>query len=236
MQSAAPNAREQQILMLWERGAGLNRWARDDALLAAIGVQSDRLGPRNSALLSLRSRLFDRPWPLKSCCPECGTECEFEADSSGLAEALLALPLAEEADVEINGQKIHLRVPTARDIRILSMKDRDGAVCALLGLCISPPCVPEYFDSDALVELSTHLERLDPGALVSFALSCPACHHAWSSDIDVGEAVWSEVQRAAERIFVEIDVLARAYGWTEADVLDMSAIRRAAYLQLAGIA
>jgi hypothetical protein len=46
--------------------------------------------------------------------------------------------------------------------------------------------------------------------------------------------LWVELQRAAERTFVEIDALARAYGWAEKDVLGMSAMRRAAYLQLAG--
>jgi hypothetical protein len=235
MQSAAPDTREQQILMLWERGAGLNRWARDEALLGAIGLQPARLGARNAELLSLRSALFDHAWPLKSRCPQCGTDCEFEADSASLAEAVRALTVTEEAIVEIDGEQIRLRAPTAADLRTISTSpDREAAARSLLALCVSPERRLDRFDIGALTELGAHLENLDPGAIVSFALSCPECRHEWSSDIDVGEALWVELQRAAERTFVEIDALARAYGWAEKDVLGMSAMRRAAYLQLAG--
>jgi hypothetical protein len=68
--------------------------------------------------------------------------------------------------------------------------------------------------------------------VVSFDLACPACGHAWHSTFDVGEALWAEVQRAAEQSLLEVDALARAYGWTEAEVMALSPVRRAAYLQL----
>jgi hypothetical protein len=86
----------------------------------------------------------------------------------------------------------------------------------------------------ALDELDAYLERLEPGAIVSFALRCPACDHGWSAAIDVGEALWAELQHAAERFLIEVDALARAYGWTERDVFHLSPTRRAAYLQLVG--
>ncbi|HXJ01481.1 MAG TPA: hypothetical protein VNH44_09665 [Micropepsaceae bacterium] len=236
MPSPAPDTREQRILLLWERGIGLNRWARDEALLAALGPPPARLGQRNAALLSLRSTLFDRAWPLVTRCPECGTDCEFEADSAALADKVGMLETAEETIVELGGEQIVLRAPTADDLRRISTQE-DQAVAArsLLALCVSPPRAADSFDDHALTELGAHLENLDPGAMVSFTLSCPACLHVWSSDIDVGEALWAELQRAAEQTFVEIDALARAYGWRETDVLGMSAVRRAAYLQLAGL-
>jgi hypothetical protein len=235
MHSPAREAREHRILMLWECAVRLNRWARDDALLDAVGNRPEGLGARNAALLSLRSALFDRGWPLLSRCPECGTICEFEADSVSLADALQGLFVADETMVEAGGEQIRLRAPTAADLRAIStFADQDAAARFLLALCVSPARAAESFDPAQLAELGTHLERLDPGALVSFALSCPACRHDWSAPVDVGEALWGELQRAAEKIFVEIDVLARTYGWTEQDVLSMSAIRRAAYLQLAG--
>ncbi len=39
-------------------------------------------------------------------------------------------------------------------------------------------------------------------------------------------------KRAAEQSLVEVDALARAYGWTEAEIMQLSPTRRAAYLQL----
>jgi hypothetical protein len=44
--------------------------------------------------------------------------------------------------------------------------------------------------------------------------------------------LWQKVQLAAERLLLDIDTLARAYGWTESDVLRLSPVRRAAYVQM----
>jgi hypothetical protein len=235
MHSPAREAREHRILMLWECAVRLKRWARDDALLEAAGNRPEGLGARNAALLSLRSALFDSAWPLLSRCPECGTICEFEADSTDLASALSGLSVGEESVIDAGGEQILLRAPTAADLRAIStLADQGAAARSLLARCVSPVRDGESFDAGQLAELGLELERLDPGALVSFALSCPACRHDWSAAVDVGEALWAELQRAAEKIFVDIDVLARTYGWTEVDVLGLSAVRRAAYLQLAG--
>ena len=68
--------------------------------------------------------------------------------------------------------------------------------------------------------------------MVSFALECPDCGHRWPAPVDVAEALWMEVQRAAERLLAEIDALARAYGWSEEEIVSLSPVRRAAYLQL----
>jgi hypothetical protein len=228
-------AREHRILALWELGVGLHNWARDDALLDAAGTRPESLGARNAALLALRSALFGGVWPLRSRCPQCGTDCEFEADSARVANALRALDAPCEAVAEIDGKEIRLRAPAAADLRSVSeLPDADSAARALLALCVSPERAPESFGRTEMTELGNRLEALDPGSVVSFALSCPACRHDWSAAIDVGGAFWAELQRAAERIFIDIDVLARAYGWTEHITLGMSPVRRAAYLQLAG--
>ena len=80
--------------------------------------------------------------------------------------------------------------------------------------------------------LSRHMEALDPGAGVSFALVCPQCGTCWDAQLDVGELVWQKLRAAAERLLLDVDALARAYGWTEPEVLRLSPVRRAAYLQM----
>jgi hypothetical protein len=82
--------------------------------------------------------------------------------------------------------------------------------------------------------ISARMEALDPNALLSFAVTCPDCAHAWRAPLNVGEAFWTELQTSVERTLLEVDALARAYGWTEPQVLALTATRRAAYLQLAG--
>jgi hypothetical protein len=233
MPSPAPHEREQQILTLWERGVGMGRWEREDALLVADGAAPQALGQRNATLLRLRSALFERAWPLISRCPACGADCEFTVDSLALAEQLDALAAPEQhAVVDCAGQPVELRAPTAADLRAVSLLPAKSAARSLLARCAEGGAPSGDLDDQALAELSSHLEQLDPGALVSFALHCPACDHDWSSDINVAEALWSEVQRAAEHSLLEIDALARAYGWTEHEVLRLSPTRRVAYLQL----
>jgi hypothetical protein len=221
--------RERQILALWERGAGLDRWARDDALLAPDRPVA--LGARNAALLALRSALFPRAWPLRSRCPRCGEECEFAADSVALADTLA--PAAAAADNVGAGGPIALRAPTVEDLHaVAALPDTGDAARALLARCASVDA--DALDAPTRERLEASLEALDPGAVVSFALSCPACTAQWSAVVDVGEALWSELQRTAERALVAVDALARAYGWSEDAVLALSPVRRAAYLQLVG--
>ena len=45
--------------------------------------------------------------------------------------------------------------------------------------------------------------------------------------------LWQKVRAGAERVLLDIDMLARSYGWTEREVLRLSPLRRAAYLQMA---
>jgi len=74
----------------------------------------------------------------------------------------------------------------------------------------------------------------DPLAEVLVDVVCPACDTEFVADLDVGAFVWAEVHGRAQRLLHEVDVLARAYGWTETEVLALGDRRREAYLTLAG--
>ena len=103
---------------------------------------------------------------------------------------------------------------------------------ALLSICLKGEIDISDLDDAGVEALGEALEALDPGALVRFELACPVCAEPWQAAIDIGEAFFLELRHAAERSLLEVDQLARAYGWTEAEVLALSPIRRAAYLQL----
>ena len=71
-----------------------------------------------------------------------------------------------------------------------------------------------------------------PWAEIELNLQCPACRHCWSSLLDIVSFFWSEVSNQVKRLLAEVHLLARAYGWREADILSMSAARRKAYLDM----
>src|SRR5262249_11248813 len=82
-------------------------------------------------------------------------------------------------------------------------------------------------------ELSTRMAALDPQADLLLALECPACGHGWQADLDVGAFVLAEIDAHAARLLGEVHGLARAYGWSAADILALRPARRRRHLQLA---
>lgn len=233
------------LLALWERAAGVAPQDRDDALLSAVHeARPTSLGARNAALLELRSRLFGQAQPLRCNCPRCGAISEFSIDCEGLSRNLL--PAAEASQpqrLEAEGYHVDFRLPDVTDLRAVSSGSaaEAGFVGALLQRCVSrcerddgSGCQPQELPATVAQALSRRMEELEPGASVSFELICPACGESWSAWLDVGAVLWSELQARAERLLLDIDALARAYGWSEAEVLALSPTRRAAYLQLVG--
>ncbi|MCK1393818.1 hypothetical protein IVB29_24045 [Bradyrhizobium sp. 1] len=223
------------MLALWDRAAGRARRQRDDALLAAAGAAAtDSIGAGNAALLSLRTRLFGAPWRLRAACPICHTDCEFMADSAVLADGLAPPTDGAPCRIAIGGRELMLRLPVLSDLAgLAAASDSAAAARLLLARCLGDSsAIP--LDQDTLNKIESELERCDPGAVLAFTLDCPDCGHAWQAVIDIAPALWAEVQAAAERSLLEVDALAREYGWSEAEVLALPHVRRAAYLQLAG--
>lgn len=224
--------RERRILSLWESAVGRPRRQRDEALLGETG-RAQALGARNRAWLAIRTALFGRDWPLRSDCPACLNPCEFVVDVVALAEGLADLPPARDAAiVQRHGRTIELRAPSADDLGDLSGADDVAAAARMLLARCAPGETLAALAEDELAWLGREIESLDPAAVISFALTCPDCDHSWPAAVDVAEALWTEVREAAERSLTEVDALARAYGWDEEQVMSLSAVRRAAYLQL----
>jgi hypothetical protein len=63
-------------------------------------------------------------------------------------------------------------------------------------------------------------------------LRCAACGEAWTEPLDVVSFFVAELDVVARNLLAEVHLLARAYGWREADALALPARRRAAYLEL----
>lgn len=231
------------LLTLWECALGQGASARDDALLRASFKSAEparTLGERNARLMELHARLFEREIELLSHCPACGTMAQFSGDCKALAAQMQPrLDNTAPHRLEAQGHVIEFRLPNSADIAIASSDDNDEDFARLLlDRCVLACTrkgnnVPvRQLPVPVLDALSQHMETLDPGASVSFALECPQCATRWQARLDIGEMVWQKVRAAAERLLLDIDLLARAYGWTEREVLRLKPLRRAAYLQM----
>ena len=82
--------------------------------------------------------------------------------------------------------------------------------------------------------VTERMSQADPQADVKLGLDCPACGHDWLVTFDILSFLWSEIETWAQRMLRDVHILARSYGWREADILAMSAFRRQCYLEMLG--
>ena len=230
------------LLQLWESAIGQAPAARDSALLQAWseGVAPARtLGARNASLMELHARLIGPEMALLSHCPACDGVAQFSGDCEALMAQAPVLDATPSHRLEQQEYVIEFRLPDGADVAASSQSQSDVEFAQhLLDRCVLA-CTREganvpvrELPVPVLDALSRRMETLDPGASVSFALACPQCGTGWDAQLDVGELVWQKLRAAAERLLLDVDALARAYGWTEPEVLRLSPVRRAAYLQM----
>jgi hypothetical protein len=229
------------LLALWERGLGQDGWLQADALLREEdeSAAARTLGARTRALVRLHSTLFGPRVELVSQCPSCDSLAQFSVDCDALLEGLPVPTGGPVHRLELPGCAIEFRLPTSADIAAASNQPTDDAFARrLIARCVlgcnrdGDPVQPNALPDEILDAVSQQMEALDPGATVSFAVDCPDCATRWTAPLDVGQLVWQHVQTAAERLFLDVDALARAYGWTEREILSLPPARRAAYLQI----
>jgi hypothetical protein len=224
------------VLIAWERGR--QRHPLDRALLLYSlaapeidpkGLADRPLGERNRALLGLRQALFGDRMSARVDCPACSEPLEFELSASGL----LVDGSTGTERVELDGERF--RLPTTRDLgAIAHHRNPDDALRSLVGLLVeSTPASERTPDAAWLARLETALEAADPQADVSLNLTCSACAAACVVPFDIAGYLWTEVAARAQRLLDEVHCLARAYGWTEREILSLTEERRAAYLDRA---
>lgn len=223
-------------LLLWAWEAGRQRHPIDRALMLHALAEPDLdpetiadepLGRRNAALLELRVALFGSTLRAVVDCPQCGELLELETDVGSLTAS--SAPARET--VEIDG--LRFRLPTSRDLAaILGETDLEAARLGLLRRCSLEDAQgnDEASLTSACDRAEDALEAADPLADVTLALDCKTCGHGSEVTLDAGRFLWDEIDVYARTLLDDVHLLARAYGWSETEILALSEARRAAYL------
>ena len=219
-------------LDLWQAAEGLAPIERSVALAAvAAGAPLDELareplGRRDGRLVALLAALGATPLEATALCPACGEQAEFSID----AASLLDCEGAVVAPLEVAGLVIEWRPPDSLDLAAAAAAgDAEEAERVLLSRCVSPATLPPA----AREAVASAMAEADPLAEVLADVECPACATAFAADLDLGSFAWAVVSARAEHVLREVNALARAYGWNEAEVLALEPRRRRAYLELA---
>jgi hypothetical protein len=244
---AMPDLSAAATLDLWQAGERRDPVGRSLALAAAADAGATGaddlarlpLGRRDARLLALHAALAGPILVATAPCPACGEHAEFTVDTTALV-ARGADP-APRAPVEAGGFVVAWRSPDSRDVAAAAAEAGDAAAAerVLLARCVTAATGPDgEVDATALPArvreaLARAMAESDPLAEVLVDVTCPACGTGFVADLDLAGFVWAELCAHARRLLRVVDVLARAYGWSEAEILALDDGRRAAYLELA---
>lgn len=234
------------LLGVWE--AGEDHHPLDRALVLLAGACPEltwdelaalSVGQRDSRLFTLREWTSGPRLNGFVECPRCTERLEFDV---AVADLRAEQPNAEEETWElvVDDMTLRFRLPDSRDLAaILDCRDPGEARDLLVRRCVheagrdgAPVAVGELSD-EVTARLARRIAECDPQAEVLLDLRCPTCDHAWQAHFDIVTFLWAEVAAQAKRLLGEVHILARAYGWREADVLGMSARRRQFYIEMA---
>jgi hypothetical protein len=198
------------------------------------------IGERDMRLLSLRELSLGGVLHAFVQCPACEAELSFELRAEDLRSD--AAPAEPGTTYEVTAGAVHsrFRLPTTLDFVDLPVSADVAVVrrelarrCVLRAERDGLPLDLDVLPPQLIDEISEEMSRCDPQAETAINMSCPVCDHHWSGLFDIATFLWAEITSLTNRLLREVDILARAYGWKEADILRLSASRREAYLQLA---
>ena len=236
-----------ELLAVWERGQG--RPPLDRALLLVAAASPGRsaeaaaslsIGERDAELLTLREWMFGKTMESMVTCSRCGERLEMAFNVSDM-RAEVPDGGSDEPAMSVSGYELQFRIPNSTDV---------GAVCglsepelqrrALFERCLisirrnGQPATADQLTSDVMDAVAARMAELDPQADLRLNLTCPTCQHRWQAAFDIVSFLWSEIESWAWRILREVHILASAYGWSERDILSLSAGRRKWYLEMVG--
>ena len=125
------------------------------------------------------------------------------------------------------------RLPSSRDLSIAAHEsDPMAAAVSVLQRCSLDPASLAGMSAEEMEEVGEQMALADPLAEIRVTLQCPACNQESEETLDISGFVWAEIEARARRLLWEVHALASAYGWSEAEVLSLSTLRRARYLEM----
>jgi hypothetical protein len=235
-----------ELLKVWEVGEYQHPLDRALILLATACPEQPwdelaalSIGKRDALLLALREQTLGPKINGFAECPRCAQRLEFDTTADNLTVAD-ADPKVEVRELVAGGLELRFRLPDSRDLAaVLDSQDADAARNLLVRRCVlqasrdGTPFASSELPPDIIVKLAQRMAECDPQAEVLLDLRCPTCGHGWQALFDIVAFFWAELAARAERLLGEVHTLARAYGWAEADILNMGARRRRFYLEIA---
>ena len=236
-----------ELLIIWEEGLDQSLLEKTMRLLGKACSVSDHndigllsIGERDARLLQLREWLFGYRLKNMAHCPKCKEPVEWETSTENLHLQQLPADLAVRSFIlEKDDYSINFRLLNTHDIsNAMTDTTYQADQKKILSDCIvgvnkkGKKYKEKKLPDEVLDALSRRMEEEDPQADIRMNIQCPACAHQWQARFDIVSFLWTEINSWAQRMMQEVYLLARSFGWSEKDILNMSSRRRQLYLQM----
>ncbi len=145
----------------------------------------------------------------------------------------------ETFSLSVADYEVHFRLPNSLDLAAITSREGVAATRQmLLDRCLvtahhnGEETFAHQLPAEIVNAIAQQMTQADPQADVHLDLTCPACNYQWQAPFDIVSFFWSEINTWAQRILGEVHTLAKAYGWSEADILALTPWRRQFYLEM----
>ncbi len=233
-------------LRAWELGQPLDDQGRMLALLSVALPEVDRerlrklpIGQRDALLVRLRQRTFGHLVKGLVKCMRCDAPLTFELDLRSYDAVEHLQHRVRPQWLTVHGYDVLFRLPDSTDFETVADRcmDAESARAMLLVRCVleasrdGQSVAPVELSAAAVEELGARMEELDPLAELPLGVSCERCGCPSLVLFDIGRFLWQDITRSAHQLLDEVHALATTYGWTEPQILSLSAARRRYYLE-----
>ena len=181
---------------------------------------------RRQGLIAIaHATLGDHVQALATCtAPDCRNPIELEL---GLASFLADAP--ERVRLAVADTRLECRLPSGTDLAEWSREGFDACWLAAR-LVVVDDGEPMEWTPARLDALAAALEAADPLAALTVAVTCPSCDAALDVTLDLEPLLLGALRAVARETLEDVHRMARAYHWSEAEIVSMPRDRRRAYL------
>jgi hypothetical protein len=234
-----PAARITRILSAATRAIG------DVTPVSEAMIRDLSVADRERLLLALHIATFGRRQEMVVQCAACDAQIEVPLDVKALVEAGRGEHEGASAGLDVAIETplgpifVRCRPPSGADQEAaVAQRDSGAASDTLLLRCIEAvtDSAGARLEPADMVDLLREpvealLQASDPLTELRLTIGCPDCGHENLSELDAFQFL-KAASICRGSIFAEVHRLARAYHWSEADILAMPLARRRLYLAL----